>query len=232
MSGSTDKMMLGGDPPVEVQLRRSARARRLSLRVSGLDGRVTLSMPRDLPERQARAFLDDKADWVRAHVGESKDLRVPKIGDTVPVEGRELPVVIAAGRPAISAVAVHVRKGRPVPAQVAALLKLRARDRLTERCDAHAAQLGRRFGRITLRDTRSRWGSCTSAGNLMFSWRLIMAPPEILDYVAAHEVAHLVHMNHSAAFWDVVARLYPDYRAKRGWLRENGASLHRVRFDA
>ena len=102
---------------------------------------------------------------------------------------------------------------------------------LAEAADRHSAALGRPHAGIVLRDTRSRWGSCTSEGNLMFSWRLIMAPPRILQYVAAHEVAHLAEMNHSPDFWAVVERLFPDYGVCRRWLRENGDHLHRVRFD-
>ncbi|MGJ8611969.1 MAG: M48 family metallopeptidase, partial [Octadecabacter sp.] len=78
---------------------------------------------------------------------------------------------------------------------------------------------------------RSRWGSCSSVGDLMYSWRLVMAPPAVLNYVAAHEVAHLQHMDHSARFWAAVDRLFPDHQACRDWLRTEGGSLHRVRFD-
>ena len=114
--------------------------------------------------------------------------------------------------------------------RLAAHLREVARDRLAGACDDYAALLGRSYNRITLRDTRSRWGSCTSDGGLMFSWRLIMTPPEVLDYVAAHEVAHLAQMNHSPAFWAEVTRIYGDYQAPRQWLRDNGGALHRYRF--
>ncbi|MEL6678764.1 MAG: M48 family metallopeptidase, partial [Pseudomonadota bacterium] len=93
-----------------------------------------------------------------------------------------------------------------------------------------AARLGRRPGRSTLRDTRSRWGSCTSEGHIMLSWRLLLAPPQVLDYVVAHEVAHLQEMNHSPAFWSVVRDLCPDYERHRRWLHQHGADLHRYRF--
>ncbi len=106
-----------------------------------------------------------------------------------------------------------------------------ARDRLVAACDGHAARLGRGYRSLTLRDTRSRWGSCSAAGGLMFSWRLILAPPEILDYVAAHEVAHLAEMNHSPAFWRVVAGLCPDYARHRAWLRKHGQTLHAYDFS-
>jgi len=111
-----------------------------------------------------------------------------------------------------------------------AFLKLRARDELAAASDRYAAMVGRSYTRLSFRDTRSRWGSCSSEGVLMYSWRLIMAPPAVLDYAAAHEVAHLVEMNHSPAFWAVVARICPDYEDYRGWLRKNGDVLHRVNF--
>ncbi len=116
----------------------------------------------------------------------------------------------------------------PAP-RLAAFLRAAARDRLAAACDRHAARLGRPWRRLTLRDPRSRWGSCTAAGDLMFSWRLVLAPPPVLDYVAAHEVAHLARMDHSPAFWAVVDGLCPGWEASRDWLRREGAGLHRLR---
>lgn len=110
-------------------------------------------------------------------------------------------------------------------------LKTQARARLVAASDMYAARLGQPYRRITLRDTRSRWGSCSSQGALMYSWRLILAPPRVLHYVAAHEVAHLSEMNHSPAFWAVVAQLFGPCDAERRWLRQEGAALHRIRFD-
>ena len=117
-------------------------------------------------------------------------------------------------------------------ARVKAWLKVRARDRLVAASDHYAALVGRRVSQVTLRDTRSRWGSCTADGALMYSWRLIMAPPRVLDYVAAHEVAHLLEMNHSQAFWDVVARLFPLWQQERIWLKTQGSALQAIRFAA
>ena len=116
--------------------------------------------------------------------------------------------------------------------RLAGHLKALARARLAEASDHYAAKLGRPYSAITLRDTRSRWGSCTAEGRLMYSWRLILAPPEVLDYVVAHEVAHLAQMNHSPAFWAEVERLYGSYAAPRGWLRRQGSDLHRYRFGS
>ena len=105
-----------------------------------------------------------------------------------------------------------------------------AQARLAAASDRHAATLGRPFTAIALRDTRSRWGSCTADGRLMYSWRLAMAPPEVLDDVAAHEVAHLAHMDHSPRFWSVVETLCPGWPAHRRWLREHGGALQGWQF--
>ena len=226
------QITIAGNPPIAVTLRRSAQARRLSLRLSQIDGRVTLTMPRRLPEREAIAFLREKEIWLRGHLdARGDDIRVSH-GASLPIEGQALFIEAGQGR------AVRMDAGRILvpgdPERVGARLQgwLRglARDRLAQASDHYAAALGRPYTRLTLRDTRSRWGSCTSDGALMYSWRLILAPPEILNYVAAHEVAHLAQMNHSAAFWATVEQLYGDWRGARKWLHTEGAGLHRYRF--
>ena len=227
------RAMLPGNPPVEITLRRSARARRVSLRVSGLDGKVTLSMPQRMKTAEALAFAEEKADWIRRHLAKQVDHIAPRIGATVMLRGQEIPIIAGAVRRAqLKDGALWVPAAPEMAAsRVKAFLKLAARADLLAACERYAAALGRPYGQVTLRDTRSRWGSCSSSGNLMFSWRLIMAPVEVLDYVAAHEVAHLSEMNHSSAFWAEVERIYPDYGPPRQWLRENGQLLHRYRFD-
>ena len=224
---------LPGSPPVEIVLRRSARARRFTLRVSRMDGRVTLSIPVRAREAEAMAFLRAQEDWLRRMLAEMPaGGQVVAPGARLPVEGVELELVPAAGRQIRVEGGAILVPGDPaqMPARVQAWLKARARDRLVAATDAHAATLGRRVSRVTLRDTRSRWGSCAASGAIMYSWRLIMAPPAVLDYVAAHEVAHLVEMNHSDAFWAVVSRLCPDWRTHRGWLRSEGQALQGWRF--
>jgi predicted metal-dependent hydrolase len=223
---------LPGEPPIPLRLRRSARARRISLRISQLDGRVTLTLPPRVPEREALDFAREKETWIRRHLAaRDADVTVAP-GALLPIEGQEHEVTLGASR------RVAIGDGRvevPGPADRMARrlgrhLKLLARDRLAAASDRHAERLGKGYASITLRDTRSRWGSCTVDGRLMYSWRLVLAPPEVLDYVAAHEVAHLEHMNHSPAFWAEVEALYGDYRAARSWLRSQGAALHRYRF--
>ena len=224
------RQVLPGNPPVDILLRPSARARRLSLRVSGIDGRVTVSYPPHASERQAMAFAMEKADWIRGQLARRPEVVTVAPGVAVPVEGRWLTVAPGAQRGVrVEGERIVAPAGRP-GAALGAFLKALARERLAEASDRHAAKLGRGFGRLTLRDTRSRWGSCSAAGDLMYSWRLVMAPPEVLDYVAAHEVAHLAHMHHGPAFWAEVRRLFGDHRAARGWLRREGGALHRFRF--
>ena len=221
---------LHGNPPIDVTLRKSAQARRLSLRVSRLDGRVTLTMPSGLPDRDGLAFLHDKETWLRGHLDRIGPAEPVCIGSVVPVQGRGLPVV-AGARVRFLDDRIEVPAHRPAAAPIRARLRAMARDALAAASDRHAATLGVSYTTLSIRDTRSRWGSCSSKGVLMYSWRLIMAPPAVLDYVAAHEVAHLREMNHAPAFWAVVARLCPDYAVHRQWLRDHGESLHRVRFD-
>ncbi|MCB6178539.1 M48 family metallopeptidase [Rhodobacter sp. Har01] len=226
--------VLPGNPPVEVHLRRSARARRFSLRVSRLDGKVTLTLPQRAREREALGFLMAQEDWLRttlAGMPEAAGARVA-LGTTLPVEGVPLCLEPGPGR------SVRVDGGRllvpgdPAVAavRVAAWLKTLARDRLATASTRYAGLVGRGYLQLTLRDTRSRWGSCSPDGRLMYSWRLILAPPSVLDYVAAHEVAHLVEMNHSPAYWQVVSDICPDWRRERAWLRAHGEDLHRLRF--
>ncbi|HQU70286.1 MAG TPA: SprT family zinc-dependent metalloprotease [Albidovulum sp.] len=223
---------LPGNPPVSVTLRRSARARRFSLRVSRLDGRVTLSIPARASEAEALAFAGDKADWVRSILATSAPRRGIGPGSVVPFEGRALTVTAAAVRAVRVEGDLLLVPGDParMAARIAAFLKLAARQRLQAESERFAAAIGRPIRAITLRDTRSRWGSCTHDGRLMYSWRLIMAPPEVLSYVAAHEVAHLKELNHSADFWAIVARLMPDHARHRRWLRGHGNDLHRIDF--
>jgi predicted metal-dependent hydrolase len=224
--------ILPGPPPVEITLRRSARTRRFSLRISRLDGRVTLSMPLRAREAEALRFATEQEGWIRSTLADMPSQRLIGLGDEIPFEGRMVRIVPGQGRSVQLLGDSLAVPGDPAQAgvRVGAFLKVMARDRLAAACDRHAAALGRRYTRITLRDTRSRWGSCAHDGALMFSWRLIMAPPTVLDYVAAHEVAHLVEMNHSAAFWAVVTRLYPRWQVQRAWLHDAGQALHGHRF--
>jgi predicted metal-dependent hydrolase len=227
--------VLPGSPPVEVHLKRSARARRFSLRVSRLDGKVTLSMPLRAREGEALAFLKGHESWLRETLQAMPDsaLRPVGLGSVIPVEGRELLLASGTGRGVRLDGDRLLVPGNPATAgpRVAAWLKVLARDRLARASTHYAGLLNRQYTTLALRDTRSRWGSCSPDGRLMYSWRLIMAPPAVLDYVAAHEVAHLVELNHSPAYWAVVNRIYPGWQTQRAWLHQHGQTLHRLRFQ-
>ena len=214
-------------------MRRNARAKRFSLRVSRSDGRVSLSLPMWAPEAEALAFLREREAWVRQHLDQAPGVQQARIGAELPICGVPRPVVAGTGRAArFFDGALHVPPGPREGPRLKALLRAMAREHLMAAVARHAQGIGKGHGRITLRDPRSRWGSCSAKGDLMFSWRLIMAPPEVLDYVAAHEVAHLVEMNHSARFWALCKHLSPKTDDYRRWMRAHGADLLAWRFDA
>lgn len=226
--------LLPGPPPVEVQLRRSARARRFSLRVSRLDGQVTLTLPPRAKEREALSFLQDQEGWLRdvlARMPDSLPLTL-QAGAEVPVLGQMLritPAQLRGIRVEGTDLLVGGDPGR-LATRIGAWLKILARDRLADASTRYADMIGRNYTKLVLRDTRSRWGSCSHDGVLMYSWRLAMAPIGVLEYVAAHEVAHLAQMNHSPAFWAVVSQIRPGWQAERDWLKRQGQQLHRYRF--
>lgn len=223
---------LNGNPPIEVSLRRSARAKRLSLRVSRLDGRVTLTLPKNARAQEGIAFLESKHAWLRSHLDQLAPIQPVAIGKQIMLRGQMTPIVQGTGkRVAIRDSCIEVPGPQDAGLKIKAQLRQMARNALAEASDRYAGQLGQSYSRLSIRDTRSRWGSCSSRGVLMYSWRLIMAPPSVLDYVAAHEVAHLVEMNHSDAFWAVVAGICPGYEADRHWLRTHGDTLHRIAFE-
>lgn len=211
-------------------MRRRRQARRISLSVSRIDGRAQLTAPLGCRDTELRRFLNAHLDWLTAALARAPDPIYFADGLEMPVRGATIRLAHAPGRRgARLSEGVLTVGGRPSDLAPRALAWLReaARADLAERAHAHAATLGARVARLSIRDTRSRWGSCSSTGALSFSWRLILAPSAVLDYVAAHEAAHLLEMNHSQRFWAHVARLRPDWRAQRAWLHRNGADLHR-----
>ncbi|MFY0597020.1 MAG: M48 family metallopeptidase [Cognatishimia sp.] len=223
---------LPGEPKITVNLRQSARARRISLRVSRLDGKVTLTLPQRVSDQEGLAFLAEKADWVRKQLEDRPEQIEVDVGTSIPFQGALLDIEPGTGKGIrISGDVLLVPQAKAKTSRrIEAFLKLQARERLVAAVDGYARELGRGYNKLTLRDTRSRWGSCTSAGGLMFSWRLIMAPEEVLNYVAAHEVAHLEQMNHSPNFWALVERLYGPHQQERAWLKAHGEKLHRYQF--
>ena len=225
-------IILSGRSDIVIQVKRSAGSKRLSLRISSLDGRVTLTAPPKVPERQLQNFIAERAAWLRQNLDNLPAPSTIELDNSLPILGVEHQIVSAAShRVTHRNGVVHVPFGKPKPAaRLKGYLKGLARDHLVAQSDKFAALLGINYARLSLRDTRSRWGSCTQDKALMYSWRLVLAPFYVLSYVAAHEVAHLKFMDHSTQFWDQVGDLYGKYEAPRAWLKTHGASLHRFQF--
>ena len=227
-------MLALAEREVPLRVRESARARRITVRIDAGADSVELVLPRRVSLAAGLRFLDARRDWLAAHLAEMPEHVAFADGAIVPVLGtphriRHLgervtgarTVTIADGEIRVVGAAPHV--ARRVRDHLIAL----ARQELGRRARALAARIDRRVARITVRDTRSRWGSCSASGALAFSWRLILAPEAVLDYVVAHEVAHLAEMNHGPRFWRVVEMLSPGSARQRGWLSRNRARLLR-----
>ncbi|MDR3535068.1 MAG: SprT family zinc-dependent metalloprotease, partial [Acetobacteraceae bacterium] len=197
--------------PTRVEWRRSSRARRVSLRIDPSDGAVVVTLPPRAGRAAGLALLQTHAGWVADRLAALPDALPFTDGAVVPIGGiphriRHRPD--AHGGAWLQDGELHVTGAADfVTRRVRDFLRAEARRRLSHLVTAKAATLGRIPKRLTVKDTSSRWGSCTSDGALAFSWRLVMAPDFVQDYVAAHEVAHLRHMNHGPAFWALVADL-------------------------
>ena len=227
------QIFLSDYPTIGATLRRSRQAKRLSLRISSLDGRITITGPHFVPESTFQDFLDSKAEWILANHKHIERIIVDD-GASVPVLGKPH-VIRTTNMRKISVVDDQIlvpQHRSSIGAQVTGVLKSLARDHLAQASDHYAQRLGHSYKGLRLRDTRSRWGSCSSDGHLMYSWRLVMAPRDVLNYVAAHEVAHLVEMNHAKSFWSVVHDIFGDYEQPRNWLRTSGNKLHRYDFNS
>ncbi len=215
----------------QVRWQRSRRARRVSLRIDPRAGQVVVTLPPRAARRAGIALLTTHAAWVR----DSLAALAPRIpfapGEELRIGGTPHVVrLVAPGTETRLAPGAILVPGPvdAVPHRIATLLQAEARCRIEDVATRHAGTLGVTMKGVRLKDTRSRWGSCAPDGTLAFSWRLVMAPGWVLDYVVAHEVAHLVELNHSDRFWAHVARLSPHREAAVDWLRRNGPGLLRV----
>jgi len=232
-SAPTSFPIFVGDRQVDVAVRRNARARRYTLRMDRRGEGAIVTIPRRGSLAEAKAFVGRHATWIAERlVARSEVLEVP---DTLSIRG-QVHRVHSTGSPRGRIQLVFAQDGWviEVPGETPHVrrrlvdhLKKEARVDLTADVARHAATLGVKPTMIRLKDTSSRWGSASARGVLAFSWRLIMAPPFVLDYVAAHEVAHLREMNHSDRFWAICGTLCPATPAAKAWLKANGASLHR-----
>ena len=218
-----------------VTLRRNSRARRLILRLSKDGTGIVLTIPPGTSDQKAMAFAASEAVWISRQLKKLPPLATLSAGMTIPLRGVDHKIIQSSEhRTPVWTEAVEgcqpmiCVSGQPahLPRRLVDWLKGEARKDLTRAARFYAVKMAVKVRRISIRDTTSRWGSCSAAGNLSFSWRLILAPPHVLDYVAAHEVAHLLEMNHSPRFWDLLEEHCPQTNKARSWLRRNGAKLH------
>lgn len=216
---------------VALCIRHHPRARRMTLRIDPVGGGAVVTLPASTPADEGMAMVRRKAGWLIDRLEALPPRSVLADGATVPLLGAELTV---RHRPEARGVVRRVGNELIVAGRHEHLtrrltdwLKAEARREVAARARVKAETLGRPVGRVTVRDTRTRWGSCSANGNLSFCWRLVLAPPFVVDYVVAHEVAHLAVRDHSPRFWKTVATLTGEAERARAWLNRHGEALHR-----
>jgi predicted metal-dependent hydrolase len=210
------------------RVRRSDRARRVRVSVDAQGG-VEVVLPRRSPERAAAAAVVELRPWIERRLADARAVRdaVAARGAAVPYLGTEL-----ALRPEPGRTRVH-RRGDVLlvpgddraPAAIERWYRRAAHREIAPRLDGAVAALDARYVKLTIRNQRTRWGSCSTTGAMSFNWRLLLAPEPVLDYVVWHEACHLLVMDHSPDFWALVRRHCPGYENHRRWLRRHGATL-------
>lgn len=232
--GQTSFALRVDDRTIEVALRRHARARRYTLRIHPKGHGAVVTLPKRGSIAEAKTFVARHVDWLRERLAPAPAGLAP--GSMVPIGGiAHRLVATGASRGLVRQLTVEGEPRLLVPGEpdhlerrVVDHLKRLARREFTAAVARHAEALGVRPAAIRIKDTTSRWGSATAAGVLSFSWRIVMAPPVVLDYLAAHEVAHLKEMNHSPRFWAHCHRLAPRAEEAKAWLKAHGRDLHRI----
>lgn len=219
-------------------IREHDRATRMTLRIEPGGQALRMSVPVGISEREIDSFLHRHHGWLSSRLSTMPKPAALEEGASIPIGGTpyriertgKLRCVTKATE--IDGEFVLQVGGAPehLGRRIADYLKKRARQELEPAVSRHAANLGKTATSLKVRDTKSRWGSCTSDGRLSFSWRIAMAPDFVLDYLAAHEVAHLQEMNHSPKFWALCKRLCPETDRAKAWLKKNGSALLAVDF--
>ena len=216
---------------IPVRIRRNTRARRIILRVDSNIYGAVITLPSWTSEREALLMVQDKSDWLLTKLDNiptkipfKNGVQIPFLGEyhTVSHDPTHKGVVKKAGK--------EIRLGgreEHLPRRLGDWLRKEAKIIIQPKAMVMAKKLNGKIGRISIRDTTSRWGSCAASGNLSFCWRLILTPEWVLNYVVAHEVSHLRHMNHGVEFWQTVANLNVRVDAARAWLSKNAQQLHR-----
>jgi len=217
----------------------NARARRLTLRIDAGGQGLRVTVPPGLRRGEVERFLERHRDWLELKLAKLPDRPQVRAGVKMPLRGTPHLILHRPGKRGTVAVAeadgapaLHVHgEEAHLPRRLADFLKREAKRDIEPLVARHAASVGRRAKAIRYKDTSSRWGSCTADGTLSFSWRIMMAPPTVIDYLVAHEVAHLREMNHGPKFWALCRELCPRTDEARAWLKRNGAALQAIRFE-
>lgn len=217
-----------------LRLRVSTRAKRLALRLDAKTGLVFLVMPKRASVKKALDFAHQYRDWIDKHATGVPDIIPLTHGTVISVLGIDRTINVTTDeshkRTTVTmtdtTINVHTNKDDP-SSRIMRFLKGLAKDEITRIALEKSGRINRVPTTIQIRDTKSRWGSCSSDGTLSLSWRLILAPPSALDYVIAHEVAHMVHMNHKTRFWALCEKLSADFKTGHGWMKTHGHTLMR-----
>ena len=218
-----------------VLIKRHSRARKMKLRYDPMNECAVVTMPPRGSEKAAIKFAEQNLIWLEKQKTSSPEQIFLSPGSCIPYKGETFIIIHRAdrsGRIQIEDNSFIV--GGPIegfPVRLENFLKKQARLTIEPIARDMSLLIRKRFVRIQIRDTSSRWGSCSSSGTLSFSWRLILTPPEILTYVVAHEIAHLKEMNHSPAFWAVVDQMVDNAKSSRKWLKTEGQQLMLIRSE-
>ena len=212
------------------------RAKRLTLRLLPNGKGLKVTTPSHVSDDEIESFVGRNRNWAASKLSRMPDATTLEIGNTILYQGIEHKIISSGTTRGVIEPRVLGNEyvlsvpGEPsaVPRKLLSYLKKQARIELNRVVADHAATINVRPKKIRITDTTSRWGSCSTTRTLSFSWRIIMAPPEVLDYLAAHEVAHLVEMNHSPNFWAVTKKLCPNTDIHKTWLKRHGSKLHAI----
>jgi predicted metal-dependent hydrolase len=229
LTGNYEHLPLSNGDIAPVRVRVDGRSKQISLKVEKVGGLVTLTAPTAAKLPEARRFMSKRTSWIAERRAEAQKITPFAPGSVIPFLGNMYTIIHDTDAKDL----VKIKEGQilvgGVRSSVSRLttrfLKSEALRRLTLSTNKYAALSGKKVLRISVRDAKTRWGSCSADGRLSFSWRLVMAPENILDYVAAHEVAHLEQMNHSDQYWAHLAEIFPDFKVAEIWLKKNGPSL-------
>ena len=216
---------------IPLRFRRNAVARRMVLRLDSKTGGLVMTLPKRIGRDEALRFVQQSRDWIVETLAKQAAPALIANGQTFLYRGKDHVLHFAGGRRGLVSLAGTIIQvpgdEAHAPRRLLDFLKKQALAELTEATRKYAKAMNAKYSKIVVRDQKSRWGSCSANGTLSYSWRLILAPDYVLDYVAAHEVAHLREMNHGPRFWRLVLTHCPYARAAKQWLKANGREVHR-----